>query len=98
MHRVRNEIKKEYIEYWNLNKVIGWDLHEKKKTFTLKKPIYVGFTVLETTEWEMYNVHYNFMTRKFKARLLFTDIDSLRYELHEKNPYKKCLSTKNYLI
>ena len=58
----------------------------KKKTFSLKKPIYEGFTVLETSKWEMYNVHYNFRTRKFNARLLFTDIDSLRYELHEKNP------------
>ena len=28
------------------------------------------------------------MIRKFNTRLLFTDTDSLRYELHEKNPYK----------
>ena len=37
----------------------------------------------------MYNFHYNFMIRKFNTRLLFTDTDSLCYELHEKNPYKK---------
>ena len=29
------------------------------------------------------------MIRKFNTRLLFTDIDSLCYELYEKNPYKK---------
>ena len=29
------------------------------------------------------------MIRKFNTRLLFTDRDSLCYELHEKNPYKK---------
>ena len=46
----------------------------------------------------MYNFHYNFMIRKFNTRLLFTDTDSLCYELYEKNPYKKCTSTKNYLI
>ena len=37
----------------------------------------------------MYNFHYSFMIRKFKTRLLFTDTDSLCYELHEKNPYKR---------
>ena len=47
------------------------------------------FTVLETSKWEIYNFHYNFMIRKFNTRLLFTDTDSLCYELHEKNSYKK---------
>ena len=37
----------------------------------------------------MYNFHYNFMFGKFNTRLFFTDTDSLCYELHEKNPYKK---------
>ena len=57
------------------------------------KPIYVGFTVLETSKWEMSNFHYNFMIRKFNTRLLFTDT-----ELHEKIHAKECTSTKNYLI
>ena len=29
------------------------------------------------------------MARKFNTRLLFTDTDSLRYELHEKKPIQK---------
>ena len=29
------------------------------------------------------------MIRKVNIRLLFTDTDSLCYELHEKNPYKR---------
>ena len=29
------------------------------------------------------------MIRKFNTRLLFTDTDSLCYELREKTPYKK---------
>ena len=45
-------------------------------------------TVLEKSKWEMYNFYHNFMIRKFNTRLLFTDIDSLCYELHEKNSYK----------
>ena len=55
---------------------------------TLNKPIYVGFTVLDTSKWEMYNFQYNCMVRKFNTRLLFTDTGSLCYQLHEKNPNK----------
>ena len=28
-------------------------IHEKKISLTLNKPIYVGFTVLEVSKWEM---------------------------------------------
>ena len=63
-------------------------IHEKKISLTLNKPIYVGFTVLELSKWEMYNFHYNFMIRKFNTKLLFTDTDSLCYEIYEKNPRK----------
>ena len=69
-------------------------IHEKKIPLTLNKPIYVEFTILETSKWEMYNFHYNFMIRKFNTRLLFTDTDSSCYELHEKNSYKKMYKYK----
>ena len=32
---------------------------------------------------------YNFMIRKFNTRLLFTDTDSLYYEIHGKKPIQK---------
>ena len=103
---------KTFIKYTSRPTCVNWKvfknnlatIHEKKISLTLNKPIYVGFTVLEISKWEMYNFHYNFMIRKFNTRLLFTDTDSLCYELYEKNPYKKmynykkCASTKNYLI
>ena len=59
-------------------------IHGKKISLTLNKPIYIGFTVLETSKWDMYNFHYNFMSRKFIPRLLFTDTDNLCDELHKK--------------
>ena len=74
------------------------EIHEKKISLTLNKPIYVGFTVLELSKWEMYNFHYNFMIRKCDTKLLFTDTDSLCYEICGKKPHKKCTSTKNCLI
>ena len=35
----------------------------------------------------MYDFHYNFIKKNFDAELLFTDIDSLTYEIKS----KKCL-------
>ena len=64
-------------------------IHEKKICLTLNKPIYVAFTVLEISRWEMYNFRYNFIIKKFNTKLLFTDTDSLCYEIHGKNPHKK---------
>ena len=59
-------------------------IHEKKISLTLNKPIYVGFTVLEISKWEMYNFHYNFMKKKIRnCTLLFTGTDNLCFKYDE---------------
>ena len=87
----------DFVKYKSRPTCVNWKvfednlaaIHEKKKSLTLSKPIYVGFTVLELSKWEMYNFHYNFMKKKFKrCTLLFTDTDSLCYECDE-DPRKK---------
>ena len=96
------KISKGFIKYTLRSTCVNWKvfennltaIHEKKISLTLNKPIYVGFTVLQTSKWKIYNFHYNFMIRKFNTRLLFADTDSLCYELHEKNPYKKMYEYK----
>ena len=66
------------------HKIFGKDyaaIHEIKLVLILNKPIYVGFTVLDLSKWKMYDFHYNFIQKNFYAELLFTDADSLNYEI-----------------
>ena len=60
----------------------------------LNKPIYVGFNVLELSQWLMYDFHYNFIKKNFNAELLFTDTDSLAYEIKSKNVYEEFFKWK----
>ena len=63
-------------------------IHEIKPVLTLNKPIYVGFTVLELSKWLMYVFHYSFIKKHFDADLLFTDTDSLTYEIKSEDVYE----------
>ena len=72
-------------------------IHEKKTCLTLKKPIYVGSTVLEISKLAMYVFHYDFMKKIFNHfKLLFTDTDGLCYEICNENPYGKFYEHREY--
>ena len=61
----------------------------------LNKPIYVGFTVLDLSKWLMYYFPYNFIKKNFNAELLFTDTDSLTYEIKSENAYEEFFKWKD---
>ena len=63
-------------------------IHEIKSFLVLNKPIYVGFTVLDLSKWNMYDFHYNFIKKNFDAELLYTDTGSLVYEIKSENVYE----------
>ena len=92
----------DFIKYTSKPTCVNWKvfennlaaIHEKKISLTLNKLIYVGFTVLGTSKWEMNNIHYNFMIKNFNTKLLFTDTDSLCYEINRKSPHKKMYKYK----
>ena len=70
-------------------------IHEIKPVLILNKPIYVGFTVLDLSKWKMCDFHYNFMKKIFDAELLFTDTDSLTYEIKSEDVYKEFFKHKD---
>ena len=70
-------------------------IHEIKPVLLLNKPIYVGFSVLELSKWLMYDFHYSFIKKHFDAELLFTDTDSLTYEIKSEDVYEEFFKHKH---
>ena len=71
-------------------------VHQIKTVLTLNKPIYVGFCILELSKLLMYQFHYDYVLKTFKSvKLLFTDADSLVYEINGDNVYEQCFKEKN---
>ena len=55
----------------------------------IKKPIYIGLTVLDLSKTLVYRFHYDYMRDRIgdNCKLLYTDTDSLVYEVKNQNMY-----------
>ena len=65
-------------------------VHMEKTTVRLNKPIKIGMTILDLSKTLMYRFHYDYVKPKWgsKAALLFTDTDSLCYEIQTDDFYE----------
>ena len=70
-------------------------IHEIKPVLVLNRPIYIGFTALDLSKWMKYDFHYNFIKKDFNGKLLFTDTESLTYEIKSENVYENFLKWKD---
>ena len=72
-------------------------VHKIKETLTLIRPAYVGMCILDLSKTLMYDFHYKYIKYNYrnKAKLLFTDTDSLTYEIEAGDVYKDFWKDKN---
>ena len=71
-------------------------IHCVKAVLTLKKLIYVGFSILEFSKPLMYQFHDDYVLKTFNSvKLLFTDTGSLVYKIKDSNVFDQCFKDKH---
>ena len=89
----KDDLKWKFKPSYMSHKIFDNDLvaiRKNKVTLTLNKPAYIGMCILELSKVLMYEFHYDYIKNKYgdNSRLLFTDTDSLMYEIETEDFYK----------
>ncbi|CAB3978273.1 Gastrula zinc finger [Paramuricea clavata] len=84
---------KNYIDFNTKKRIMNENLivvKRMKEVLTLNKPCYVGMSILDLSKTLMYDFHYNTIKKEYgdRSKLLFTDTDSLMYEIKTDDVYE----------
>ena len=72
-------------------------VNKMKEELVLNRPNYDGMAILDLFKLLMYDFHYNYMLKKYdrkNIKLMFTDTDSLFYEIKTDDVYEDLLKDK----
>ena len=72
-------------------------VHKIKETLVLNRTAYVGMCILDLSKTLLYDFHYDYIKKKYgsRAKLGFTETDSLCYEITTKDAYKDFWADKH---
>ena len=72
-------------------------VHKIKETLTLNRPAYVGMCILDLSKTLIHEFHYKYIKDNYqeKSKLLFTDTDSLTYEIEAEDVYQNFWNDKH---
>ena len=91
--RLRKLCSKPHLKTYKLLNPNLAAVHLNRVKVILNRPIFVGFTVLDHSKLLMFSFHYMHVKAKYgtKAKLLFTDTDSLTYFVETEDIYRDML-------
>lgn len=72
-----------------------------KSVLVFNKPLYIGMAILDISKVCVYDFHYKYMIKKFgenQAKLLYTDTDSLIYEIQCNDVYEEVLKSDIHMF
>ena len=75
-------------------------IRKSKLALELNKPAYIGMCILELRKVLMYEFHYDYITNQNvnKSKILFTDTNSLMYEIQTEDVHEDFSSIKEIFM